>query len=531
MATGEPNYKKARIPIPSSFNIPVLQFLQFGFPLEFDGKSGVNTVLVNHKGVREFPVEIKAQIAKDIAMNACIGPFEASPFGKNVRLSPLNSIPQKDTSDRRLILDLSFPIGNSVSDGIPKDSYQGINEKLTLPSVDDLVMQIVKLGRSCLLFKVDLSKAYKQVSLDPKHIRYMGFVVDEEYFFECTLLMGSRSSARCCQMVTSAVVYIFTEDGFFAVNYLNDIGSADTQERAWESFTALRNLLVKIGLKEALDKACPPSSCMVFLGIEVNTISMSLKIPSKKLEEIIEEVKKWSNKREASRKQVQKLAGLLNFACRCVRSGQIYLARILNFLRSTPVTGFIKIPCTVYDDITWWQEFAPMFNDVSLMMENEFSLPDLVISSDSCLSGGGALSSEEFFHVEYPQDVKKRCTHINQLECIVLVVAVKLWAKNLQWQRFVMNCDNQTTVWAINSGTSRDEVIQVPLRELHKVLALNSCEVHANFVQSLDNRLADDLSRWHLDWKYRVDFEERTKHQSLVERQLKPDIFNFIFRK
>ena len=270
---------------------------------------------------------------------------------------------------------------------------------------------------------------------------------------------------------------------------------------------------------------------MVFLGIEVNTITMSLKIPKEKLTEILKELEIWKHHSTTTQKQVQKLAGLLNFACRCVKSGRIYLARILNFLRSLKGSTSSPVPDTVRKDIQWWQEFTPQFNAVSLMMDNQFSRPYLVIASDSCLSGGGVVSQTQFFHLQYNKKVLEFCTHINQLECAVLVAAIKVWGKSLERKRFVMKCDNQNTVRAINTGNLRDPVMQACLRELHKILAFNSCKVRAVFLTGSSNQLADCLSRWHLHPRFKKEFEKRTAHSNLKEVKIEPEIFDFIFRK
>ena len=110
------------------------------------------------------------------------------------------------------------------------------------------------------------------------------------------------------------------------------------------AFATLRQLLTQFGLSEALNKSCAPTHIMVFLGIEVNSMSLTISIPGEKLLEILTILKSWIDKQYCSVKELQSLAGSLNFSARCVRSGRIYLSRILNFLRSIPVTGQHKIP-------------------------------------------------------------------------------------------------------------------------------------------------------------------------------------------
>jgi hypothetical protein len=48
-----------------------------------------------------------------------------NPFDCQFKISPLNSVTKKDSSERRVILDLSFPTGCSVNDNISKDIYLG----------------------------------------------------------------------------------------------------------------------------------------------------------------------------------------------------------------------------------------------------------------------------------------------------------------------------------------------------------------------------------------------------------------------
>ena len=56
-----------------------------------------------------------------------------------IKISALNSIPKKDTEERRVILDLSFPKGYAVNDFISMEEYLGDQIDLILPNVDDFI--------------------------------------------------------------------------------------------------------------------------------------------------------------------------------------------------------------------------------------------------------------------------------------------------------------------------------------------------------------------------------------------------------
>ena len=93
--------------------------------------------------------------------------FKSNPFSLGIKISPLNSVPKKDTSERRIILDLSFTRGNAINDYISKTEYLDQKMKIIFPEVDDFVQLIKAKGRGCLLYKVDLRRAFRQIPICP----------------------------------------------------------------------------------------------------------------------------------------------------------------------------------------------------------------------------------------------------------------------------------------------------------------------------------------------------------------------------
>ena len=169
-----------------------------------------------------------------------------------------------------------------------------------------------------------------------------------------------------------------------------------------------------------------------------------------------------------------------------------------------------------------------MYNGVSMMLHNEWAEPDAHIASDSCLTGGGACTSEYYIHFRFPQWVAEFCGFINELECVVLVMAVARWAHLFTRCKLQLNCDNQVTVACINSGSSHNKVIQNCLRYLHKVTALESIDVKAVYLTSEQNRTCDLLSRMHLNKKYRDEFKVLNKRLGLKEQTVHDSEFEFL---
>ena len=78
------------------------------------------------------------------------------------------------SENRRVIIDLSWPIGSSVNSGIDKDSYMGTEFALVLPTVDHITDQLKFLGKGAHLYKIDISRAFRHIKVDPLDYDLLG---------------------------------------------------------------------------------------------------------------------------------------------------------------------------------------------------------------------------------------------------------------------------------------------------------------------------------------------------------------------
>ena len=68
------------------------------------------------------------------------------------------------------------------------------------------------------------------------------------------------------------------------VSYIDGYeGIATDQATAVTHFTNLRTLLAKLGLQEVAHKASPPSQVLVWLGLQLDTVDMTVSLPQDKL--------------------------------------------------------------------------------------------------------------------------------------------------------------------------------------------------------------------------------------------------------
>jgi hypothetical protein len=252
------------------FDTQVCDLLRFGFPIEFELEN--NSLLFskavtfkNHSGANNYPEHMIKYLEKEASHGAIIGPFSSCPFEDGMVISPLNTVPKSNPNDRRVILDLSFPKdGTGVNDYVSKDWYLGKKVDLVFPKIDDFVSLIKAKGQDCMMYKLDLRRAYRQISICPSAYNLVGFAWKKHIFFDTVLAIGLRSSAHICQRVTNAFAFMMWNCGLTCLNYLDDFAGVEHESSVRFAFGLMRELFIRSGIEEALDKACPPSKNMIF---------------------------------------------------------------------------------------------------------------------------------------------------------------------------------------------------------------------------------------------------------------------------
>jgi hypothetical protein len=192
----------------------VLDFLEFGFPASYKGPIPDST-FINHASARNNPSHIAKYVAKEVAQGAMLGPHRAPMFAPWSQVNPLLTRPKKDSTDRRVIVDLSFPHAplNSVNGSTPTDEYLQVPLKLKLPSAQDLAQLIKEGGRGCLLYSIDIARAYRQLALNPTDTCLTGIKTEQGYFTDLAIPFGLRWGAMACQRMTNLVAYIVHKKG------------------------------------------------------------------------------------------------------------------------------------------------------------------------------------------------------------------------------------------------------------------------------------------------------------------------------
>ena len=159
--SGVSNFLGLKIPIPTQlkvdrwryhlrdyFDQQLPDFIEFGFPLDFDRTGTLGQTLDNHTSANEYQVD--KYIQEEINHNAMLGPFDTPHF--NLHISPFMTREKAGSNTRRTIIDLSWPKGLSVNDGVSSSVYLDTQFELKYPSIDLMVNRLNALGPAAKFF-------------------------------------------------------------------------------------------------------------------------------------------------------------------------------------------------------------------------------------------------------------------------------------------------------------------------------------------------------------------------------------------
>jgi len=238
---------------------------------------------------------------------------------KPVIVSALGAVPKADSQELRLIHDCSMPCSQGVNSyiNITKEKFQ---------TVDDAVSLI---GNNYFLAKVDLRHAYRSIPVHPANYPALGlkwkFKGDSSfsYLVDTRLPFGASSAPGIFHRITQAVKRMMARRGHSSlVVYLDDfLVVGESGEACRATYDELCSLLQKLGFQLSLSKLVPPTQKLVFLGIEFDTVTMSLALPSDKLTDLQHVIHSFCSRTQATKRQLQQLAGKLNWACKVVYGG------------------------------------------------------------------------------------------------------------------------------------------------------------------------------------------------------------------
>ena len=196
----------------------------------------------------------------------------------------------------------------------------------------------------------------------------------------------------------------------------------------------------------APDKTEGPSTCLIFLGIELDTSRGHLRLPRDKKERLLAAIAKWtggrSPRRSGTKRDLLSLIGLLNHAAKEVRPGRAFIRSLIDAsIQVSLLEHHVHLSSAARQDLRWWHAFLHHWNGISMIPPTATSH---VLTSDASGHWGcGAVFQNLWIQLPWPQQWE--CVTIAPKELAPIVLAVATWGPQWSGQKFTPSA----TTWLL----------------------------------------------------------------------------------
>ena len=408
----------------------VLSAIQ-GYRLEFS-----STPLPQSGGAQPHLGSQKDGIVTDeISKLAQKGAITEVPEDREGFVSPIFVVPKSDGSWRPVI------------------NLQALNQHITkchfkmesIKSVKGLVQ------KEDWLAKLDLKDAYLSVPIHPTHQRFLRFRW-KNCLWQFKVLPFGLSSAPCTfTKIMKPVVAMLRKLGIRVVLYLDDMLVLSRCESTAKSHVQIAmNLLSSLGFIINMDKSViSPAQQLEFLGFRLDSCSMMISLPARKLSALRKSARQLLAKENMSVRELSQILGTMVASHPAIlpaplhyrhleRSKTLYLRKGYSYDQTIPIHHSVR------SDLYWWTEQVNSFNGRPLQIPSW----DLTLEADASMMGWGAYCQGQ--RAGGPWTAQERSHHINYLELTAAFLALQSFCSTNKGVAVLLRLDNVTAISFLN---------------------------------------------------------------------------------
>ena len=341
---------------------------------------------------------------------------------------------------------------------------------------------------------LDLKDAYFQVPIHKGDRKFLRFMMDGEAYQYRSLPFGLSTAPHVFTRLTQPLLNLCRERGIRATFYLDDfLLLAQSRKKAEAHRDFILDQLAKLGFQLNLGKSSPtPSQSFEYLGLVWSTDPLKLALPRDKREAIKAHAGQLLSGPPTA-KELMSFLGKLNYAAQAVPMGRMQYCPLQVDLRSVYKRAE-DLPLRVHlsreavDCLLWWRKLPHCSNTI----RPDADRPQTVITMDASTTGFGATWGRQ----ELEGTWQGTPPHINNLEMIAVLEALRKWGHRLRRHTILLQTDNMTVFYYLQKqgGTHSQSLNDLTLQVFQRCRELDIVLI-PSFLQRIANVSADALSR------------------------------------
>ena len=259
----------------------IMRGIIWGFRIGFNYRQQLSEAKYNLLSAEQNPKVVDEYLSEEIGKDRITEIKQEE--GPIVQASAIGVIPKKHKLGKwRLIVDLSAPANWSVNDSIEKELCS-----VSYISIDTIVKQINLQGRGTQLAKLDVKQAYRMVPVHPMDRLLLAMKWRGKTFIDKALPFGLRAAPLIFTAIADALQFMMEARGANPVfHYLDDfvtLGEPGSRQCS-SNFHIMQQTCHDAEVPVEDGKTEGPSTTISFLGMELDTITMEIRLPADKLQ-------------------------------------------------------------------------------------------------------------------------------------------------------------------------------------------------------------------------------------------------------
>ncbi|XP_061194757.1 uncharacterized protein LOC133202910 [Saccostrea echinata] len=222
------------------------------------------------------------------------------------------------------------------------------------------------LGKGTYLGKMDVKSAFRLLPVHPSDHQLLGFKFNDQYYYDMCLPMGCSISCALWEKFAHFIQWVVeVKTGVHTLNhYLDDfIFAGGTLEICNLLMFSFKSTCSDFGIPLAEEKTEGPKTVLTFLGIEIDTDNMVIRIPEEKIIDLEKSLLEMLQKTKVTLRELQSLVGSLNFCAKAIPSARAFNRRFCDAMCGIKYSShFIRVTKGMKSDPHVWLEFIHRFN-------------------------------------------------------------------------------------------------------------------------------------------------------------------------
>ena len=166
---------------------------------------------------------------------------------------------------------------------------------------------------------MDIKQAYRDVPVHPQDRLLLGMHWQGQVYTDAALPFGLRSAPLIFTVLADVAQWVMQQKGVADIeHYIDDLvtlGPPESPECAQNAET-MHEVAEMLGLPPEPEKDEGPATTISFLGMELDSVELEVRLPPEKLHRMRADLARWRGRKACRQRELLSLIGVLSHACK-----------------------------------------------------------------------------------------------------------------------------------------------------------------------------------------------------------------------